>query len=532
MPVNARGNRTSVKKMTAMFAVFGLAAAAAAYVASFPHAAPGDSGALAALDTIAARLIGIRGRSAAVIGLLGFGIVLSLLAPLAIRDDRSVRPAKASRRPAKHTAKRDEQPGPIWRPDPLSPEERIASLRRRTAQETGREAGSETSAPVPGPLPRPVILLRKPRERARDWFDDSSWLGGLPRLGDIAWPRDAGGTPLPFAAQIDLAELAAACPESPLPKSGALAFFLGAGAVVPASSATGGFTDPPDDLAPAFEEGGDPFPAPNSRLSCHLFPFWPVAPTVLDLPVNLRNHPNANRDREIAGAMDSLIAEHALKPEQEFSVQDSAAARMLWWHSVNHLADRLHAAFNDTNGPAVLRHEGLRQTDPAAIEMQRGGLPDMIAAIDQFVTGRDPWQQLTAEEFGVVEDFVAELHTSFSDLVRHRVPDKLDELATLSLRTMVTDAPEALAAMPEDVLTRINRDYRLPPGNLHQMFGPGACRQAASDEHRRDILLLQLGYDDMMEWRWEGKGLFQFWISPENAASGNWASAHLTFKAG
>lgn len=50
-------------------------------------------------------------------------------------------------------------------------------------------------------------------------------IGGLPDLPDVAmWPHFEGA-PLAFLAQLDLAELAALHPESPLPKSGLLSFF-------------------------------------------------------------------------------------------------------------------------------------------------------------------------------------------------------------------------------------------------------------------------------------------------------------------
>ncbi|MFD2134236.1 DUF1963 domain-containing protein [Novosphingobium resinovorum] len=104
------------------------------------------------------------------------------------------------------------------------------------------------------------MLVRKQRERRRDWFGDASWLGGLPRLGNAEWPRDEAGTPLPFAAQIDLSELAAARPDMPLPRSGSLAFFLGAGAVVAVPEGIHDFTDPPADLPPAYDEEGCPSP--------------------------------------------------------------------------------------------------------------------------------------------------------------------------------------------------------------------------------------------------------------------------------
>lgn len=545
-----------MKKIVAMFAVFCIAAFVAAYVAMAPLASFARSGAVhsafAVLDATAAQLIAIGGRSVAVIGLMALGVVLSLLIALGGRGGAAAEAPATSSGWRRRKQSEDIEPGPVWRADPLSQEDRIASLRRRAVGETGASPESQTVAP----MPRPVILVRKPRERGRDWFRDRSWLGALPRLGDAEWPRDAGGTPLPFAAQIDLAELSAACPESPLPRTGSLAFFLGTGAVVAVPEGEHDFTDPPQDLPAAYDEGGYPFPAKTNRLSRYFFPFWPVEPVMLDLPEELRDHRDARHDQAIEKAMADQLAHHAARRDQPFAAGDD----VLWWHGVHHLADELHIAFDGSARLVALRQDGAhraeellaslesqsgldetqleaaredlaqRQADLAAIEAECRNLPEMIAAIDQFGAGRAQWQQLTREECDIVADFLAELHRSCGDLVRFHAPLAPAELTILSLRTMVTGAPEALAAMPEEQLVRINRDYRLANMHQHQVFGLGGCPQSARDEHRGDVLLLQLGYDDMMEWRWGDMGLYQFWIGPQDAAAGNWAAVQLTFE--
>lgn len=535
-----------MKRLIAIAAVLGLTALAVAYVALAPISLPGHAGnALAVPNDMAARLIAIRGRNAAMLGLLVPGLVLSALAALALRKGASAR-ATAPRRQAKPVEK--PQPGPVWRAQPL-PEDRIANLRRRALG----EESEDTDAPA-APLPPPVMLVRKARDRDRDWFSDGSWLGGLPRLGEAEWPRDASGTPLPFAAQIDIAALGTICPESPLPRAGSLAFFLGTGAVVAVPAGAHDFSEPPVDLPPAFDEGGSPFPAMPNRLSRHFFPFWPVETVVLDLPEDLRDYRDGSRDEAIEAAMAELLPHLATPRSHTFTANGDT----LWWHGIVHLADRLHGAFDGAARLVALSRERMRRAeemleliggegdadDPTvaaiheeldreqevldAIEAQRSSLPDVITALDQFTADRDPWQALTVEECVLVEDLLTELHTSYGEVLGDHTPQTARELATLSVRTMITGAPDALAALPEDELARINRDYRLPLAHQHQMFGLGGL-QSARDIPRGDILLLQLGYDDMMEWRWDGTGLFQFWISPEDAAAGNWDAVQLTF---
>ncbi|WP_043972024.1 DUF1963 domain-containing protein [Novosphingobium sp. P6W] len=565
-----------MKRLIAVMACFTMPAAVAFYVALAPF-----GGALSPLDAGAERISAALGQSNVIPALLVLGLVLALVAAFALR------------RREDHTGGEGE-PGapPAWTPEPLPtsgnlatapepeahPDARIANLRRRafSGSQAPAEAAPLPEAPAPFPvspfpaspfpeqaqaLPAPVILVRKPRERTRDWFADSSWLGGLPRLGGMAWPRGTDGLPLPFIAQIDLVELAFACPDTPLPRTGSLAFFLGAGAVVPVPEGAHDFTDPPHDLAPAFEEGGYPFPATVNRLTRWFFPFWPVQLLALDLPETLRDYHDTLREAAIEQAMAVQLDRHApLRDHPFYAAGVGAPVEALWWHSVIHLADQLHEALAACARPLAAHRAALDQKraafeqlrrDPqagpdalehaqeaadyladelGAMEEQSAALPEMVEALDQFVAGRDPWQQLEPAELDIVADILAEVHERFGELVRYHAPGSLAQLATLSLRAMVSGPPETFAALPDDVLARINRDYRLPPVDQHQMFGLPASRLGARSHPRSDLLLLQLGYDDMMEWCWSEAGLYQFWISAEDAAAGNWNAATLTFE--
>ena len=88
------------------------------------------------------------------------------------------------------------------------------------------------------------------------------------------------------------------------------------------------------------------------------------------------------------------------------------------------------------------------------------------------------------------------------------------------------------AALPEPVRALINRDYLLPPGGWHQMFGRGIEIQGNSSAMREEgyIMLLQLTHDDLMHWSFGDNGVYQFWISPADLAQRNWAAVRMTFE--
>jgi uncharacterized protein YwqG len=62
------------------------------------------------------------------------------------------------------------------------------------------------------------------------------------------------------------------------------------------------------------------------------------------------------------------------------------------------------------------------------------------------------------------------------------------------------------------------------------MFGLAGVKQTNLYEHLGDLLLLQLSYDDMNEWRFGDLGLWHFWLSRADAAARRWDKVTLTFE--
>ncbi len=414
----------------------------------------------------------------------------------------------------------------------------------------------------------PIAIIRKPREKDRDWSKDRSWFGGLPRLDGQAWPRGKDGVPLPFVAQLDLAEIAAANPDTPLPKAGSLAFFINTGAVLYVPPGDHSPTPGPDDLPHAYEECHYPLPERPSPVTQPLFPFWPVEPVRLRMPDDL---PPMDEDGENAEAIEAAQsgALTAIVPRRKyfFSASSSqmeaiAGADTVWWYCADLALRQLQAALDyvpraiagreksiadgqayqarlraapELDEEALANSRSWEEVNRAAIpklESEGRGLAEFIEHFAGFVAGRDPWEVMTQEEIAVLTEVLATAKRDFESACNYVVSSRLGDLRDAAIRRMITGDSHAAGALPDAVLSPINEQYRLPTSWQHQMFGLGGCRQYALYDHLCDHLLLQIVYDHLPEFRFGDMGLYQFWISPENLAAGRWDKVELTFECG
>ena len=149
-----------------------------------------------------------------------------------------------------------------------------------------------------------------------------------------------------------------------------------------------------------------------------------------------------------------------------------------------------------------------------------------------WVAGRDPWTPMSANERGQLADTVRRARDEFDEITGYLVPGCVENLENRTLRAMLVGPERTYQALPEAVRERVNRDFLLPPGVWHQMFGLGLEIQGDSSAMREDgyILLLQLTYDDLMQWAFGDNGCYQFWISAAHLASHNWAGVRMTFE--
>lgn len=339
---------------------------------------------------------------------------------------------------------------------------------------------------------KPTLLLsRRRRQPGIDWSNARSWLGGAPRLGNVAWPRGEDGRPFHHAAQIDLAEIAARTGATGLPATGALAFFIGReGAVVYV----------PDHMS--HSPASPPADTPDLSESCNqwradlagrpLFPFWPLDFTVLDVPYIPEDEDFEHVEKRVAAQVAEVKRhftrrQYNLSPEQAFF----GAPIPDWWQTAIHYTDGLTTALK--NIANVLRDkqgslewsrkklEEVRAKDdgaPAAIKEAEKHVamyeawiakltqlePDFRAFVAEAVAwtgGRDPWSLMTAEEVTHLVSLPASGNPKFHDFTSNHAADGFEYLKEKMLKALPVVGDPAFTALPETVRTVVN-DKRAP----------------------------------------------------------------------
>lgn len=375
-------------------------------------------------------------------------------------------------------------------------------------------------------LIRPGLLIyRKPRAPGDNVLAARSWLGGRPRLGTIAWPRDDEGKPIHFAAQLDLSEIAAVWREIDLPVEGSLAFFIGRkGAVIYVPPDVTEVTEPPQDM-PSFGYAGIAVPGINPTVPCWPVNFMPMPPTTGD-------H-DARYDQQR-----TFIASQLSWPEYYLSAERVLGPnpRPQWWHS------------------AIWMYRILDQVPVQDIHEKI--LPDFVEIhthLKLWTQDKSPWQQMNDEEarsFIEIRSFLDLQQQLFSD---HCRSDKLlasikkpksgkllkvfvdpykeavfTDFEKTTLALLLCAPAEFYESLPEKARKLVNDEFLLPPGRSHQMLGVPTIINGDGQEMQCGYMLLQLADDDLMFWQFNS-GVYQFWISPEDLRRRNWSGAKLTF---
>ncbi len=172
------------------------------------------------------------------------------------------------------------------------------------------------------------------------------------------------------------------------------------------------------------------------------------------------------------------------------------------------------------------------EAELATLGQREVGFRQFVEEASNWARERDPWSLMQSAEVEQLDALMKRAREEFRDFTGAYVPQRRTELETAALVTMASADARGYAALPESVRTLINRDYLLPAGGWHQMFGRGVEIQGTSSAMREEghIMLLQLTHDDLMHWSFGDNGVYQFWISPGDLAQRNWAAARMTFE--
>ena len=135
------------------------------------------------------------------------------------------------------------------------------------------------------------------------------------------------------------------------------------------------------------------------------------------------------------------------------------------------------------------------EAEIAKVEAELAKLGQLEVTFKQFVEetsnwtrGRDPWSLMQPADVAQLEAQMKRAQEEFRDFVASYVPSRREELETSPLVTMASADARGYAALPEPVRTLIDRDYLLPIGGWHQMFGRGIEIQGNSSAMREDRL--------------------------------------------
>lgn len=421
-----------------------------------------------------------------------------------------------------------------------------------------------------------VVLARAARRPGFDVTrDGTSWFGGLPALGDRAWPLDPQGQPMTPLAQIDLTGLAEAVKVPGLPTGGSLAFFAAlpetgkwVGQVVHVME-PGAPTQPPAPLPPVLNHsfGG---PIRRGEPGDHQLLYPRMAMQLVPITASRRKDRKAFH-AEVEAALGpgreynlsaSLFKEAMPDPKRPWNRDsllrflhgarialgsgEAAETRLKktqagYASSITGLTEKLageppdrevlQARLENTRA-ALRRLDGVLADFPAATRQ----LVQELEAMETWAQRGDRWAPLTEGD----QEMLAPLLEPWTDLaglgyahldrtsqVHRYIKDCVDE----TLLAMAVAEDGIFGLLPEPVRAAINGPWRQPyDRGHHQMFGCPASVQVAAEENEDARLLFQLQCDDIAGFRWGDAGVLQYWIRPADLEAGRWDRVYMTFE--
>lgn len=390
---------------------------------------------------------------------------------------------------------------------------------------------------------RPAILLLHqtpgPSENSRSWF------GGLPRMpADLAWPRrKSTGKPMSFLAQIDLADLPSVAASGGLPAQGVLWVFAALDDVMedrehvavlyrPKSNPAWVERPAPSGLGPMRDESpytkfgaddpraGVDFRYPIRFVAYDTFDAWTYSNAGIDLTAQFDTYLETFRDENIrkglgrapkvgpslweiewggpgdeawpqAGAVAEMAA---LQVIDELAMIEPMPGKPAW--TASGLAARARIVADARERQAYWTARRFAALNPA----ERRDFRDWIAAM--IAQG----SAMPSEDTGGWRLLSDDLRLGF------------DEGNRFAAYEILAQGGSALATLPTTL--RGSYDW-LGEGEAprDQMLGYGYSEQDAPNDHRDDVLLLQLGGGADRFWNENGAEMLHLWISPRDLAA-------------
>lgn len=424
------------------------------------------------------------------------------------------------------------------------PELTAEEIDRIAADIDRRDLRGKTFKRTPG-----IALVRMQRADLDVEYGGTSWLGGLPTLGDAPWPRDEFGRAMHHLAQIDLDTVPDPLLPTGMPQKGALAFFMNTatdgprqGKVIYSPTIGNTATELPGDLVPIYHgpDWGYYVKGHARETAPDTFPRWPVEFVLLPMT-------NQNRDDDAHELMGDLLPFQAageLSP-QNYRTTLPDFARPWFWDTAYRFTMSVRLArddIHDTLQKAKKRVQHYGPSYQAAVDTIRRDQDAFSAFVDEvsiWAVSHEPWDRMSPEDAAQLETYFAQVRDNGAEPGRFKPFYQftqgelisVQEAATATLVAAANAPPEVYATLPFEVRDDIDTRYRIANiGRWHQMFGLGFKIGSAASTHTHHHLLLQLHSDQLVNWMWGDRGVVQFWISEDDLLAQNWDAVDMTLE--
>ncbi len=278
-------------------------------------------------------------------------------------------------------------------------------------------------------LAQTIHIERLWRDQSGKWDEATSWFGGLPRLGEQAWPRSEGSEiPMQFVAQLDMNDIRTKAKAEHLPLTGSLAFFLSHeefGCKV--MYIENGRNDPP--LPPPADK-----PSPFAVLSSNLhfadeevqserqtYPEWPVALLAITAPDLAFEVDGETEEMQTRSLREEAVSQEGMMPlveENWFNAPYPFSD--FYWHSAFVLLDLLRGEICQTEVSKL--HDGTNiglSDHPTKSQNIAEEFDAFVANLEAQLSGKEYWEVMKSDDLAWFQDQCEILFKDFKITMRN-----------------------------------------------------------------------------------------------------------------